>query len=351
MSNRVTIRIAGSLCVTLFALRGFTFAQGEFTDQVILQGSTVSSRVTIQCEITDYTGESVVIRTAASKTERRFPVSQLVSIQTPKMASHERGLKHLENGDYQQAESELTQALTDEARRWMRREILADLIRCSLRQNQYSAAGIQFQRLYAADQTTRHIRLIPLVWDNVAVDHETRMTASTWMKEKAAIKRLIGASLLLRDPQWGESAQAVLRVLLQEPERRIRSLATWQAWRLKQKSRDISDLELARHETQIDELEKNLQPGPWYLIGQAHLNRQEYDLAAAAFLRIPLIYDSDHPVTAQAMFNAARALEQIGFRSQAALLDQEITERYAWSTAAKLSRQALRRPVAEPSTE
>jgi len=349
MNNRVTIPVTCSILIAVLVLPGLVSAQSEFTDQVVLQGATVSSRVTIQCEITDYTGESIVIRTATLKNERSFPVSQVVTVKTPKMASHERGLKHLDSGEYQQAEATLTQALTDEARRWMRREILADLIRCSLRQNRYAAAGTQFMRLYAADQTTRHIRLIPLVWDDVTLDQETRNTAAAWLKEKSAILRLIGASLLLSDPQHGESARTVLQALGQVPGQRIRLLAAWQAWRLKQKSSNVGDLELTRYETQIEELERYLQPGPWYLIGQAHLNRQEYDLAAAAFLRLPLVHDSDHPLTAQAMFNAARALEQIGFRSQATLLDQEVTDRYAWSPAAKLSQQALRKPVAKTS--
>ena len=157
MHSRVTIHIPGSIWVTVLALPGLVCAQGEFTDQVVLQGSTVSSRVTIQCEITDYTGEFIVLRTATTKNERRFPVSQIVSVKTPQMASHERGLKHLDDGAYEQAEAALTQALTDEARRWMRREVLADLIRCSLRQNRYAAAGTLFQRLYAADRTTRMV--------------------------------------------------------------------------------------------------------------------------------------------------------------------------------------------------
>ena len=160
--------------------------------------------------------------------------------------------------------------------------------------------------------------------------------------------RLIGASLLLTDLQYGEAAKDVLQALSREPGTRLRVLAGWQEWRLKQKANDISDLEIARHEKLVEELEKDLRPGAWYLVGQAHLLRQEFDLAAAAFLRLPLSHNTDHPVTSQAMFNAARALEQIGFRSQATQIDKEVVDRYPWSKAAKLSEQALQRPVAKP---
>jgi tetratricopeptide (TPR) repeat protein len=326
-------------------------AQTKFTDKVVLQGTTASSRVTLQCEVTDYTGEAIVLRTPASKEDRRFPAAQVISVKTPQMATHDRGLAHLKKGEYDQAEASLTQALTDEGRRWVRREILADLVRCSLRQNRYAAAGSQFQRLFLADRTTRHIRLIPLVWDDTPLDAETRITAAAWLDGKEAVMRLIGASLLLRDSRYGKPAQDMLRGLAQEPGQRVRLLAGWQEWRLKQRSGEVSDLELARRETLVEELEKELRPGPWYLIAKAHLIRQEYDLASAAFLRLPLLHDSDHPVTPRAMFNAARALEQIGFRRQAQRLDQEVIDRYAWSPAAKLSQQAIAKPVQGTSKE
>jgi len=322
-------------------------AQTRFTDKVVLQGTTASSRVTLQCEVTDYTGAAIVLRTPTSKEDLHFPADQVISVKTPRMATHDRGLKHLEKGEYNQAEASLTQALTDEARRWVRREILADLVRCSLRQNRYAAAGSQFQRLYLADQTTRHIRLIPLVWDETPLDAETRITAASWLEDKESVMRLIGASLLLRDERYGEPSQDMLRSLSREPGQRIRLLADWQEWRLNQRANEVSDLELARRETLVEELEKELRPGPWYLIAKAHLSRQEYDLASAAFLRLPLLHDSDHPMTPAAMFNAARALEQIGFRRQAQRLDQEVIDRYAWSPAAKLSRQAIAKPVSK----
>ena len=324
-----------------------TDAQTRFTDMVVLQGTTASSRVTLQCEVTDYTGEAIELRTSTSKEDRRFPADQVISVKTPRMATHDRGLEHLEKGEYDQAEASLTQALTDEARRWVRREILADLVRCSLRQSRYAAAGSQFRRLYLADVTTRHIRLIPLAWDDTPVDDETRITAAAWLDDQEAAMRLIGASLLLTDPRYGEAAQDQLRALAQEPGQRIRLLAGWQVWRLKQRAGEVSDLELARRETLVEELEKELRPGPWYLIAKAHVIRQEYDLASAAFLRLPILHDSDHPMTPQAMFNAARALEQIGFRRQALQLDQEVIDRYAWSPAAKLSRQAIETPVSQ----
>lgn len=339
------------LVTAVFVAPSIAAGQTRFTDKVVLQGTTASSRVTLQCEVTDYTGEAIVLRTPTAKDDRRFPSSQVVSVKTPRMASHERGLEHLKKAEYYQAEESLTQALTDEARRWVRREILADLVRCSLRQNRYAAAGSQFQRLFLADRTTRHIRLIPLVWDDTPIDAETRVTAASWLEDKESVMRLIGASLLLRDSRYGESAQDMLRNLASEPGRRVRLLASWQEWRLKQRTGEVSDLELARRETLVEELDKELRPGPWYLIAKAHLIRQEYDLASAAFLRLPLLHDSDHPVTPLAMFNAARALEQIGFRRQAAQLDQEVIDRYAWSPAAKLSQQAIQKPVTGTSKE
>lgn len=346
----INLRVGWLICGVLVFARTAS-AQTDFTDQVVLQGASVSSRVTMQCEVLDYTGDAIVLRIATSKTERRFPASHVVSVKTPRMATHERGLEHLRKNEFEQAESSLTQALTDEPRRWVQREIQAAITGCFLRQSRYVEAGLQFKKLYLGDPETRHIRIIPLVWADTAINEETRTTAAAWLEDREAVLRLIGASLLLTDVNYGESAQDTLRALAQEPGQRLRLLAGWQEWRLKQRTNQVTDLELARHETLVEELEKELRPGPWFLIGQAHLIRQEFDLAAAAFLRLPLTHDSDHPMTPQAMFNAARALEQIGFRRQALHLDQEVIDRYAWSPSASLSRQAIQKPVAGQASE
>ncbi len=76
-----------------------TDAQTRFTDKVVLQGTTASSRVTLQCEVTDYTGEAIELRTSTSKEDRRFPAAQAISAKTPRMATHDRGIEHLEKGE------------------------------------------------------------------------------------------------------------------------------------------------------------------------------------------------------------------------------------------------------------
>ena len=326
-------------------------AQTEYVDRVVLQGTTASSRVTMQCEILDYNGERIVFRTATTKTEQRFPASQVVTVKTRRMPPHNRGLDHLKAGKFPQAEAELSQALNEEPRRWVRREIRADLIRCCLQQCEYGKAGNHFRRLYDEDPETRHVRLIPLVWDNVAVNEESIVIAAAWLQDKKSVMRLIGASLLLDDRNYGEAAKDTLRALAKEPGKRVRLLAGWQERRLKLRNGEVTDLEMARLETLVEELETDLRPGPWYLVGRAHVIRQEFDLASAAFLRLPISHNTDHPMTPRAMFNAARALEQIGFRNQSRRLDQEVIDRYAWSPAARLSRQAIQQPVRRPATD
>ena len=305
----------------------------------------------MQCDVLDYTGEHVVLRTATSKTDRRFPASQVVSVKTRRMPPHDRGLDRLKKGEFKESEAELSKALNEEPRRWVRREIRADLIRCALQQSDYGEAAYHFRRLYDEDPATRHIRLIPLLWDDVAINEETRVEAASWLQDKKSVMRLIGASLLLNDRNYGEAAKDTLRALAQEPGKRVRLLAGWQERRIKLRGDEVTDLEMARLETLVEELEKDLRPGPWYLVGRAHVIRQEFDLASAAFLRLPLSHNTDHPMTPRAMFNAARALEQIGFRNQSRRLDQEVVDRYAWSPTARLSRQAIQQPVKRPATD
>ena len=140
-----------------------------------------------------------------------------------------------------------------------------------------------------------------------------------------------------------------IRELNRLPDDRIRNLAQWQERRLQITNRKVSEFDISNWATAITRLEPPLRAGPIFLLGQARLIRQEYDLAAAEFLKLPIVYSSDHPLIARSSFEAGRALLQNGLRVEAARLFQETSTRYPWSTAASDARAELKELLASVS--
>ena len=122
-------------------LAGGASADAQFSDTVVIQGSTASSRITFQCEVVDYTGQQLVARVPGGKSNQLFDASEVVSVSTEQMPEHFRGRQLLESSRFGEASSPLLTALDREPRRWVRREILALLVRSALKQNDLAAAG------------------------------------------------------------------------------------------------------------------------------------------------------------------------------------------------------------------
>lgn len=322
-------------------------ATAQLTDEVVLQGSRSSSRITMKCRVLDFTGRILRARVAGATREQTFAADEIVSVRTPQTTAHDQGIEQLQAGDAVEAEVLLEKALDEEPRQWVRREILALLVRCALRRNDFARAGSRFRLLFASDEDTRHINLIPLKWGRDTVGGVSRSTAAAWLRDTDSVSQLLGSSLLLFDPQHGQVARDTLKQLSRKPPERIRQLAFWQQWRLRIAAGQVSDLDIEHRESALMKLEPILRAGPYFLLAEAFLVRQDFDIASATFLQIPLVYDSDHPISADALFEAGNAIRKNGLRVEAAQLYQEVMSRYAWSQAAKSARTSLDELIAE----
>ncbi|HEV3022237.1 MAG TPA: tetratricopeptide repeat protein, partial [Pirellulales bacterium] len=224
---------------------------------------------------------------------------------------------------------ELETALKKESRVWVRREIMAALVRAALRRGDFAAAGLRFQALVKSDPATRHFRLIPLVWGPEKITGEVRDEARAWMAGATEPGRLIGASLLYTDRELGREARAVLKKLASSADPRIQLLAQTQAWREEVLEGNPGKLQTAQWQRRVDELPEDLRMGPNYLLGRAYAARHDYELAAAALLWLPLVDDHDHRLAARACLEAGVALDKIGQHDEARTLFQEVTERFS----------------------
>ena len=303
--------------------------QQQGRDRVLIQRKGASSRIRISGRILDYTGKKLTLITLAGKDVQEFPANEVISVETSQTEPHIRGLVAFTELRFQQAETEFEKSLLEETRTWVRREILAMLVRCDLQQGDLTSAGMRFLLLVKSDPETRHFKLIPLVWSERTMKRNLKYAARDWLNGKLEVERLLGASILLADREYGRKAGFELESLQTCTEINVRLLARTQLWRSKLREGNLSKNDLVRWETHIESLPETLRGGPYYLLGQGHLGRREKDLAAAAFLWLPLVYDHDHVLAAQACLKAAHVLFDMGRRTEAMTLYREITVRFA----------------------
>lgn len=297
-------------------------------DQVVLQTEGTSSRLTMPCLIVDYTGERITVQFKSGAAQKSYPAEQVVEVRTAWLESHELGRKLLSERKLDEATRALQAALIAEKRDWVRREILALLIRGSLRNGDRASAGTQFLQLLKSDPTTRQFGLIPLIWAPESVSGAAKSQAREWLKQESDTARLLGASLLLDDGAAGDTATQELQALQRSTDERVRLLAQAQSWRRKLRALEIGDMELNRWNARIHEMPAKLRGGPSYLLGRGWAMRREHDRAATALLWAALMDDSDARLAARAGVEAAESLKRLGQPDDARRLLDEIATRF-----------------------
>jgi tetratricopeptide (TPR) repeat protein len=341
-ATRVTVLLLASTIALL------TIATGQAQDKVILQRTSLSARVTVSGTVENYTGTEISIRTDNDDAPKTFPSADVIEIQTAQTDSHTRGLKLLAEGQVEQAIRDLDVAVKMEPRTWVRREILAALVRCALRRGDYSAAGTRFLAILKSDPTTRHFRVIPLVWAPETISPDARREALAWINGRVEAGRLIGASLLYDDRETRKEARSVLKELSSSADDRVRVLAQMQARREEALVGTLGKMQTAQWQQRIDEMPEELRAGPYFLLGRVYAAQHDYELAAATLLWLPLVDDHDFRLASRACLEAGVALDKIGQHAEARTLYREVTVRFADTPFADEAADLLKR--AEPDS-
>jgi tetratricopeptide (TPR) repeat protein len=317
-------------------------AAGSATaDRVVLQPPDKVTPLAISGDIADYTAEKIEIHLTVGNPVHMYPAAHVVSVETVQTEAHRAGVKAFSTNDIDEAQRQFEQALQDEPRRWVRREILGWLIKVAQRKGDRAAAGRRLLQIVADEPAAREYALAPLVWTAVPIGSNLQQHGRVWLTGSSPAEQLMGASVLLLDQRYGETARARLDQLAREVDPRIAALARTQLWRLRISAPDVTDNELASWETTIAGLPSELRAGPYYLLGRAAMQRSEYDRAAAALMWLPSVYRENEVLTAQAAMDAATALKRIGRLGEARLLLEELTVGYGWSSVAGEARSLL----------
>jgi uncharacterized protein HemY len=170
-----------------------------------------------------------------------------------------------------------------------------------------------------------------------------KSSARQWITDDEPVSQLMGASILLFDATWSNSAETTLIKLTRRSPRPLRDLARMQLWRKKLRTGSPNQLELKDWQSQINSLESSMRGGPYFLLGQAHLKRRENERAASAFLWLPVVYSDDHYLAAQACLLAADALLTVGKKSEAKTMYREVTIRFSKTTFAQEAASQLQK--------
>lgn len=324
-------------------------------DRILLQ-QPGGSRFPMNGSIEDYTGRELSFKTKPNEPVRRYPRADVIEVVTEYTPHHERGRVLFASGKIAEAKTELSSALDEEDRPWVRREILATQIKCLLWTGDYHSAISRFLAIVRSDPETFHYSLIPLNWTEDQPTANLRFDTRDWIGvSEPPLSRLIAASWLLTVPDGAVEAEQTLKGLARESDVRIQRLAQMQLWRLKLKREDrVDPEEISRWEQFVEGLPIELRGGAYFVIGQAWKQRQEHERAARLYLWLPLVFDSDRWLSSRACFEAAESLNETGDRTQASQLYSEVVFRYgdtSWGKKAEAAWNVIRGPKSDGTTK
>lgn len=312
-------------------------------DRITIRPDDSVGLLVVSGDIDDYTDEFLTLRTGGSGL-KTYPSSVIASVDTYRLPTHLSGMERYRRGEIPSAIADLEQALQREQRGWMRRELLAWLVKCHQRQGDREAAAARFVAIVSDDPHTRFWNLAPLTWTAGSISDRLQAAARQWVVAQSEAVRLVGASILLGAPQSRLTGIAELNKLARSQDRYVGPLATVQIWNATLGTNITSNDELDRWERDIERMPASARNGPWYAIGQARLHRNEPDEAAAAFLRVLIAHDEDELLAARAGLEAGLALQRINREDEAQSVWREVLERFPWTSSAKEAAQHLAPP-------
>ena len=319
----------------------FFCAASSFADDVVFLKPRVGARdgTRVTGTITDYTGRELLIRTVGDR-EQSIPAQRIDDVATTLTERHAEADRLFDDHQYSDAEALYRRALADEPRQWVRRMILAQVVRCLRHQNKNEQAASTFLLIVQNDPSTQYFDAIPLVWRSTELPLAAERRATQWLRdERDPVARLIAASWLLSGPpELREEAKRTLETLTRGTHRRVAQLAEVQRWRTQIVT---ADREIARRQAIVADIEPFLRAGAYHLLGQALLRQRHYQQAALALMRVPILYPGESGLAAESLLAAAEALEKNEQMDEARICLRELLRDHPGSTAAAAAKSKL----------
>jgi len=297
-------------------------------DTVYLASGSGTTKVTGR--ILDYTGRELQLETFSGRAQS-YPARLVQRIETEYADRHVAADAAMARRQFAEALALYQQALEAESRRWVRRLIVAQYVWCYRALGQWERAGEAFLLLARDDPETPYFACIPLAWLPTATSLELDTAARRWLGRPEPAAALLGASHLLS----GADRPAALRrleALAAGQDRRIADLARAQTWRAAAITADRAQLEAWLG--MVEQMPASLRAGPYFVLGRAWAQQQQWQEAALTLLRAAILYPDHRDLAPQALLEAGVALEKMGEAGDAARLYREVARSYAESRVA-----------------
>jgi tetratricopeptide (TPR) repeat protein len=281
-------------------------------------------------QIVDYNGRQLRIQVTGGR-EHSIGSEQIERIETNRTTEHNDGDGLFAAGDFRRAEAKYRAALERgrEARPWMRRQILSQLVWCYGNTGQWEAAGEAFLTLVEGDPDTPFFDCIPLAWTAAQPSPALETKALAWLARKDnPVAMLLGASHLLATRARSPALDS-MRVLASDRDPRVAWLAETQIWRIETVRATPSDL--ARWTRRLDAGPILLRAGPCFVLGSA-IAAHDPQRAALALLEVPILYPRHRRLAAAALLSAGGCLEKTDHVAGAAELYRELMDGYGETT-------------------
>jgi len=302
-------------------------------DTVYIGAGPAGGQTKLSGQILDYNGRELRM-VVAGGLEKNFPAEKVLRVETQYAQQQIDAHAAFANRRFENALALYRKALDKEPRRWVRRQIVARIVRCYCALGRPGRAGEEFLLLIRDDPHTQYFDCIPIAWMPRQPSVALEQTAREWLARDEPAAVLLGASHLLGG-RARLSALARLRRLAAAPDGRIARLALAQSWRAAVATAGEQQIDAWRR--LIEQLPEPLAAGPYFVLGTARARRKQWEQAALAFLRVAILYPQQRGLAAQSLLDAGRSLEKLGRTEEALRLYRELMRNYPEQT----------RPVAE----
>ncbi len=340
---RLSLKIPIAWLVALLAMSGSAQSQTKseptllpfVTTDSVLRKDHVTGRIQRTAGVIEnLTGNIIEIRRGGRQVER-ISLDDVTELQFLRSLAYEEGLASLQKNDFHAAIRSFEAARTMETRSWVICEIRASMAMAMLATAQFEEVIKQVEEISRLDPGTRHVTLLPLVWDERLPKDERCQSDPEDLKSASPARQLTAASSLLHDPQYQNTATDILTRLRSEGKPFLRELAEAQLWRLKLKHPErLRKADTTSWKTRTQEWSRDLRAGPEFLLGRGLLLQNDFDGAAMSFLWMPTMSPYDPAMSAFSLKEASAALQLAGRHTEAERVRSELITRFPGRSAA-----------------